>query len=205
VAGVTDSLEQQKSVLRTQAEYADGIAADWERTADQADQNLHAPPAVVASARETARAHRAAAETIRAQLEALDAVAALDALDAAKRGGATDYRKHLTGVLLYALTSRDTDTYLEDKLAEGRLAKHPELYGAFAEHVQRTIELDESWGNLFAAACDATWEYFADEFRLPKAGDPEDACSVCGAPLDDGEGYDGRCATHADRAEEDPA
>lgn len=28
--------------------------------------------------------------------------------------------------------------------------------------------------------------------------DLDDACSECGAPLDDGEGYDGRCGTCAD-------
>jgi hypothetical protein len=161
-----EALERQKSVLRTQADYADGIAADWERTAERAAQNLHAPPAVVASAKETAAAHRAAAETIRAQLSALDAMAALDALDA-ERAEPTYTRAEL----LYAVTRGDAEGYLQQRLnasagGPGIEAPSDDLVDAFAEALQRTIDRDESWGALLEAACDATWEVFAPKHGL---------------------------------------
>jgi hypothetical protein len=40
-----------------------------------------------------------------------------------------------------------------------------------------------------------------DELRGIADDAPIECCSECGAPLDDGEGYDGLCGTHADVAE----
>jgi len=78
------------------------------------------------------------------------------------------------------------------------------------ENVRRIIEalrLGESFdlyrelAELGHEAAPTVAETIADAFVCAAAWNDEDACDNCGASLTDGEGYDGRCGTCADRAD----
>jgi hypothetical protein len=84
--------------------------------------------------------------------------------------------------ILYVLTGADARSYIEGKFDSDEDRLTPEMVDDFVEAVRHTIDGDGSWGMLFEAACDATWDEFAPERDLVEPEVDRIVAALDGAP-----------------------